>query len=1274
MKRALLKDLIREIKNSFGRFMAIFAIVLLGVAFYTGVSATPQNMRYTADHYFDGNRLQDLRLISSIGFNEKDIEDIRNSSDVLGVCAARTVDVIVRKDGEENENVFSLMSVPEDFAEDNEDYINRLLIREGRLPEASDECVVRAPMAQKKHIFVGDRLHLRSGDDYEITEVLAADTLTVVGIVWTPYSISFDLGTSSVGNGSVDTLAFVPDSAFLTDYYTNVFLTVRGASEEDTFTDAYFEKVRPLSDEMKTLGEKRISERTDELRKEIYTAVEEEVTEQVTASVTTEVEKAVSEEIANAVEDEVEKAVMEGIEAEVHERLEEEVRAGIEQMTREQVAAAVRSGIESTVRQRVEDAVRSGIQSSVYSAVEAQVRQSIADAVYPEVEAAVNTAFEGEVRNRVTEEVKNRIASEVRQTVTDQMKNAIAVTVRAEVAARISAEIADQVRNDLTARVTEEVEQRALSELLTEEMKEQAIRAGVDLLFPAAYEAALAANLEARVNEAYPAAYEAAEAELLETYVNNAYPAAYAAAEALFLETYVNEAMPAALETAKASEEYRQAFDSAYQTALQQALDENLQVSIDSAYPAALQQAMDANFQSTVDAQYPAALQQAMLGFDAMVEEQYQAVIGSAIDNNLGKTVDEKYPEVLQEALDENLDKIIDEKYPEALQEAMDTQFRENADELILQETGKILPDKINEVYEEQLKENLDGAEDWQWYVMNRNYQQSYVEYRSISEQMDQIAVLFPLFFFFVAALVCFTTMTRMVDEQRVLIGTYKALGYSSFTISLRYILYALTASLIGGITGSIIGILVLPEIICNAWGIAYQMPPMMQADHLPLMIVSVASITAVVVLAAILACGRDLRSDPAELMRPKAPKLGKTVLLERIGFIWRRLSFTGKVTVRNIFRYKKRFFMTLAGVAGCTALLVTGFGISDSIRAVVRVQFGEIYRYNTSVTVKAGTEDKTREQLKAYLEDLQDFSDTAFVYTASALANLTDRKNEGRDDLEITITVPEKNSSFDRFVLMRDPSSELHYSIQNEGCFIAKRVADELDLTEGDSFFIETNDGIRRPVKVAGILEVYTGYPVFMNMNYYSAVFGTHPEYNTLFAMNTEDTDETALGKKLMEQDGVAGVSFTSKNVATINSMIDALGMITMVLIVSSALLSFVVLYNLSNVNISERLREIATIKVLGFYDSEVNAYIYRETIAITIFGALFGLGLGVLLHHTIMQMISVKAVTFGNRIEPLTYVYSFLLTIVFSAVVSIFVNIKLKKIPMVESLKSVE
>ena len=239
----------------------------------------------------------------------------------------------------------------------------------------------------------------------------------------------------------------------------------------------------------------------------------------------------------------------------------------------------------------------------------------------------------------------------------------------------------------------------------------------------------------------------------------------------------------------------------------------------------------------------------------------------------------------------------------------------------------------------------------------------------------------------------------------------------------------------------------------------------------------------------------------------------------------------------------------------------------------------------------------------------------------------------------------------------------------------MAERAAEELGLRPGDLFYIETNDGTRRQVLLSGCLEIYVGYPVFMNLDYYEAVFGERPEYNTLFAKNSlDEAGENALGEQLMEEESISGVSFVSKSVKTINSMIDALGMITIVLIISSALLSFVVLYNLSNVNISERLREIATIKVLGFYDNEVNAYIYRETIAITVFGAFFGLGAGILLHHAIMRMIALKAVSFGTVIRPVTYVYSFLLTILFSVIVSLFVNIKLKRIPMVESLKSVE
>ena len=903
MKRTMIKDLFREIKGSFGRFLAIFSIVLLGVAFFAGVSAAPSNMRYTADRYFDEYRLQDIRLISSIGFNEEDIRRIRETEGILGVCPARTVDVLAREKEEEGERVLSITSIPADPSMDNEDYINRFRILEGRLPEDAGECAVRASMANSALYHVGDRLVLRSGTDYDIGEILSEDEVTVVGIVYTPYAISFDLGTSSIGNGSIDALAYLPEEAFLTDYYTNVYVTAKGAKDADTFSDAYFSRTAPLKDALDALGSIRISERTEELKKEIYTAVSDEVTEQVTAAVTEEVEQVVSAQIADTVREEVEAAVRTGIEDEVRAQLEAAVEDGIQQTTREQVEQAVRTGMENTVRSRVEAAVRSAIETQVLEAVEQEARDQIAAAVRTEVEAQVQEGFAAEVRSRVTEEVKNRIASEVLNTVTENVKATLAETVRNQVTEQARTAISEQVLQELTDTVTAEVNQQILLKYLPESMKEEAIKAGVALLYPSAYQKALDTYLEAAVNEAYPAAYSAAEAQYLEAYVNEAYPAAYSTAEAQYLETYVEEALPAALQEAMAAEEYQTVFNTAYEEALQTALQDNLQAAIDSAYPAALQAAIQENFQKTVDEQYPAALQEAMKGFDALVEEQYQAVIGTALSENLEKTVDEKYPDALQEALEENLEKTVDEKYPEALQEAMETHYQSSVNEHVRLETGKLLPEKINEVYQEQLKENLEGASDWQWYVLDRNYQVSYVEYKSVSEQMDQIAILFPLFFFFVAALVCFTTMTRMVSEQRVLIGTYKALGYSTFPIAMRYVLYALSAALSGGTAGAFLGIQIFPLVIFNAWGIAYQMPAMQQADHRSLMAVSVLSITAAVVLAAVVACAGDASSDPTKLMRPKAPKLGKTVLLERIGFLWRRLSFTGKVTVRNLFR-----------------------------------------------------------------------------------------------------------------------------------------------------------------------------------------------------------------------------------------------------------------------------------------------------------------------------------------------------------------------------------
>lgn len=1205
-------DLLREVKNSFGRFMAIFSIVLIGVSFFAGVCAAPHDMRATADRYFDDNALCDIRLVSTIGFTDGDLDAICVENGLKGVFGAHTLDVLVRKNPAENEVVAALTSIPEDLTEGNENYLNRFRILDGRLPEKADECVVRASTARSQPLSVGDKLHLSSGTSDPLEDSLTVTELTVVGIVYVPTSISFGLGSSTIGNGSVSYLVWLPESAFLSEYYTNVFVTVDGAADADTFSDAYFDRVAPVKEALEDLGKERIAARTEEIRAEVVDTVTEEVTREVTEKVTEEVEKAVKEGIEDTVLEEVEKAVREGIEDTVRAEVEKAVREGIESATLEAVQKAVREGIESATMSVVRSEVRKGVESAVRSGVEEKVREGIEEAV----------------RTAVQAEVKSRIEADTRAAVTENVKAAIAA----------------QVREQVTAQVTAAVEADPMSAYLTPEQK--------------------AALIAAQVEAAYPAAYAQAEALYLEPQVAAAYPAALEQAMSLYFDASVEAAYPAAL---------------------QQALSENFQKTVDEQYPAALEMALADNFEKTVEKEYPAALEKAMSeNFEKTVEKEYPAALEKAMTENFDKTVDEEYSKALETAMEENFRKTVDEEYPAALETAMEENFQKTVDEKVPEEIEKVLQDTIDEVTEEQLEEILDGADKWKWYVLDRNSQESYVQYRDAADQMAKIAMIFPVFFLFVAALVCFTTMTRMVAEQRQLIGTYKALGYGTRAIASRYILYALSASLMGGVLGCIIGMQVFPLVIFNAWGIAYQMPSMVHANNLGLCVLSVAGMCAVVVLAAFSACISTLREVPSELMRPKAPKIGRKVLLERIPFIWRRISFARKVTIRNIFRYKKRFFMTLAGVAGCTGLLVTGFGISDSIGQLVTKQFGEIFRYDATVSVKEEEkneedEDSVRsiDETYEWIASTPGFTDTLFVSTTSGAVNVGPEADNGQEDIGVTIVALGETDTLGDFFSFRKAGSR-HEAVQlaDDGILLSRRTAEMLEVGEGDECYLENRDGTRKKVRISAVIEFYVGHYVYMTEELYETVFEVKASKNTVLCAADELTaeDRDAIGEMLMEDDAVTGVGFFSVNVKNINKMISALRIITVVLIISSGLLAFVVLYNLSNVNISERLREIATIKVLGFYDPEVNAYVLRETIAITVIGALVGIPVGIAIHHMIMGTIAMDAVSFGKYIAPVSYLYSVLLTVAFALIVSVFINVKLKKIPMVESLKSVE
>lgn len=565
----------------------------------------------------------------------------------------------------------------------------------------------------------------------------------------------------------------------------------------------------------------------------------------------------------------------------------------------------------------------------------------------------------------------------------------------------------------------------------------------------------------------------------------------------------------------------------------------------------------------------------------------------------------------------------------------------------------------------------LNLLEDPQWYVLDRSGVQSYVEYDQDADRIGAVGEVFPAIFFLVAALVSLTTMTRMVEEQRTLIGVMKALGYGKGAIAAKYILYALSASLIGSVLGVLVGEFVLPQVILSAYGMLYlNLPVRLTPLNLEYGLMSTAIAVFCTTAATIFACFKELMAGPALLMRPAAPKQGKRVFLERVSFIWNRLSFTSKSTVRNLFRYKKRFFMTVFGIGGCMALLMVGFGLRDSIHAIIQNQYRNIWVYDAYVTIDDHAESKDREYLKELLKT------TDGIQSILEIRQILIDVEAGGTTKSATLFVPQSTIGLEDFIILQDRQSGERYELKDDGVIINEKLASMLGLSAGDTITLKDGDTRRYSATVAAVSENYLNNFLYMTPALYESLYGTEPVYNQLF-MNLEEGSsltEEALSGLLLQQEHITGVTLVSSLHEQVENMMSSLDLVVWVLILSAGLLAYVVLYNLNNINITERRRELATLKVLGFYDMEVAEYVYRENILLTVCGCLFGIVFGFLLHQFVILTLEVDMIMFGRAIQPLSYVLSILITFLFAAFVNFIMYFSLKKINMVESLKSVE
>ena len=779
MRKAVFKDFIRNIKGSLGRFFAIMAIVAIGVAFFAGVTASSGDMKYSSDSYYDEYNMNDIRILSSIGFTSQDIEAVSKVYGVKAVYKTNTQDVLVDYDG--RENVAHISGVPVGKASDDDSYINQLRIKEGRLPQNDKECVVKYEDTRKS-MQVGDVISFKSGTEDDINDTFKDTEYTVVGIVYTPCYVSYDLGSSGIGNGHINYCIYVGDDEFKNNYYTECYAVIDGAKDMDTYSDEYKKLIDKYADDIKAISKERL-----DIRKQTV----------------------------------------------------------IDEYTR--AKADKKEELLETIKKNVEDSITEQYQ-----------------AYYPGMD--------------------------------------------------VSAMIAPYVKT----------------------------------------------------------AYEKAVAQ----------------------------------------------FD-----------------------------------------------------FDA-----------------------------------------------------------------------------VNAEYDKKMNETLADSDSWEWYVLTRESSYSFRDYESSANRMKAIATVFPLFFIIVAGLVCLTTMTRMVEEERGLIGTYKALGYGKATIALKYVIYAFLASLTGAVIGCAAGLRLFPYIIYESWNIIYQMPAIKYASHTILSVVAVASLILVTLIATLYSCYNELSEVPSALMRPKAPKNGKKILLEHT-FIWKHLSFTKKVTMRNIFLYKKRFFMTVIGIAGCGALITAGFGIKDSVQSIIDNQYGQIIHYDNILVFNKNADSDARNNLSDKISSDEYYKSSLMDYAYTAEVKIPG----SADDYSTEITVVNDTSAYMDYVTFRTRRSKKTIELDDSGVIISEKLAKDLNVKEGDNVLIHDEDNKQATVKVSGVMEMYINNYIFMTSEYYSQVFGYTPDNNRILGILTSDGDDiqSVIGDRYLTDNNVKSLTFVKANITRFENMIQSLDLVTWVLII---------------------------------------------------------------------------------------------------------------------------
>lgn len=1201
--RSVTKNIFREIKRTKNRFFSIFTICAIGVGFFSGVRATGSDMKMTADNYYDDHQLFDLRVMSTFGLTDGDLQALEQTEGISAVQGSKYSDLVFINDSKDyNTRVYSW---------NPDDKLNRIDLLEGRFPQADNECILNV-RKMNGQLSVGDRLTLISpSEDDEFP--LENSEFTVVGLFDTPmYISSTQRGSTTIGDGSLDAFMYIPESNFAQEIYMEIYVQSDGLKELASYSDEYDALRDSISDRLETLGIDRSEIRYEEVIGEA------------------------EQKIADGEKD-LEKGKTEG-----QQKLDD-AKAELDD------AAKQISDGENELSEAA-DKIADGEKQI------AEAKKTLADAKTEidegKTELAENEQKLNDAKQQLDESrqqldgARNQL-DEAKKTLDDSKKQLD--DGQAEIDGRRSELEAGKTQLEAgkqqleSGRAEYESGKAQYDENLAkyEDGLEQYQQAAAQLDQAAAMlgeddptikmQRGLLENTKTQLDEA-KIQLDAAKAQLDEA------------------ESQLTQS-----EQTIAATEQQIADGEAQLNAAQEQIDSSIQQ-----YNDGLAQYNEnyAKFQDGVE-QYNAGYREysdGLIQFNdgknklADAERQYNDGVAELAEKEQefldGKADYESGVKELEDAK---------QKYRDGLKE-----YQDGVDEFNTE-----IADAEKKI--EDGRKQIADAGEAKWYVFTRDDNPGYSEYASNAERIDKIAAIFPVFFLLVAALVCLTTMSRMVEEQRMQIGTLKSLGYSNAVIMRQYMVYAVLAAASGSVLGAFIGMFFFPFVIMFAYGMMYIITNFYYELNPFNIVISAGSMVAAIALTVFFSARNALAGTPAELMRPKAPKAGKRVLLERIGFIWNKLSFFGKVSGRNLFRYKRRMFMTVIGIAGCTALSLTGFGLKDSISDIVNLQYNDINNYSGFIAYES------QDDVQGIYDALLDYSpDTE--YTRALIKQYTVSSDGGT--VQCYVTAVEDTDKFEDMIDFRDRKSGEKLGFDS-GIIVTEKMTKLLGVKSGDTVTLRISDGNTREVTIGAVTEHYTSHYMYIPEKKYAELFGEEPDYNIVYfrnGMSAEQSVQDDFTTRMLAVNGVLTVTVNSGASSQFADMMKIMDLVVVVLIVSAGALAFVVLYNLTNVNITERIREIATLKVLGFYDKEVSSYVFRENNILSVMGGILGLGIGVALCQFIIQTAEIDEVMFGRNIHPLSFLWAFLITVAFSLIVNLIMRKDLIKISMVESLKSVE